>query len=175
MNRKILTGQGCGHFVTFSTYGRRNLLASPRARQVVIGQLGKLAAQGTTGVSGFVIMPDHVHALLWFEDDAKLPQTMQTWKSASAHWLKVLYREISPAILTEITVTRNGRKTVSFWQRHYYDFNVASEDKAREKLEYMHHNPVKKGLCARPEDWIWGSARWYVLHRSVGVNIEPGF
>ena len=50
MARKIFTGQGSGHFVTFGTLGRRSLLASPRARQVVISQLGKLAGQGRVKV-----------------------------------------------------------------------------------------------------------------------------
>ena len=39
-----------------------------------------------------------------------------------------------------------------FWQVHYYDFNVWSEQKRVEKLRYIHRNPVKRGLVERPED-----------------------
>ena len=39
-----------------------------------------------------------------------------------------------------------------FWQRRFYDFNVWSEQKFREKLEYMHANPVKRGLVLHPKD-----------------------
>ena len=81
MRKRTLVGGGCGHFVTFSTLGRRHLLATPRARQIVISHLGKLADEGRVHVSGFVIMPDHVHAVLWFHDDRDLSEVMKVWKA----------------------------------------------------------------------------------------------
>ena len=50
-------------------------------------------------------------------------------------------------------------------QAGFYDFNVFAEDKAREKLQYMHNNPVRKGPVANAVEWCYGSARWYLLHR----------
>jgi hypothetical protein len=44
-----------------------------------------------------------------------------------------------------------------FWQKRYYDFNVLTGAKFVEKLRYIHRNPVKNGLCQRPEDWKWSS------------------
>jgi len=58
------------------------------------------------------------------------------------------------------------------WQPKYYAFNVFSEAKAREKLDYMHNNPVKAGLVENPCDWLYSSARWYLMGRSVGVAIS---
>jgi REP element-mobilizing transposase RayT len=49
----------------------------------------------------------------------------------------------------------------AFWQRRFYDFNVWSKKKRVEKLNYMHMNPVKRGLAARPEDWPWSSYSFY--------------
>ena len=46
-----------------------------------------------------------------------------------------------------------------------------SDDKVREKLIYMHENPVRAGLVARPCDWPFSSARYYEQGRSVGVPI----
>ena len=48
-----------------------------------------------------------------------------------------------------------------FWQRRYYDFNVYSDQKVTEKLQYMHWNPVKRGLIAAPELWRWSSYRTF--------------
>ena len=59
------------------------------------------------------------------------------------------------------------------WQPRYYDFNVYSPKMARQKLEYMHFNPVRAGLVEKPEDWLHGSARWYLLKKPVGVLIDP--
>ena len=58
------------------------------------------------------------------------------------------------------------RSYAPFWQPRYYDFNVFREQKLIEKLDYMHQNPVQRGLVARPEDWKWSSA----LHYSTGKN-----
>jgi putative transposase len=37
-----------------------------------------------------------------------------------------------------------------FWQKRYYDHNVRGHRSFVEKLRYIHRNPVKRGLCARP-------------------------
>src|SRR5262249_4005016 len=55
------------------------------------------------------------------------------------------------------------------WQPKYYAFNVSSEKKVVEKLNYMHENPVRAGLVERAIDWLWSSARWYDSRRSVGL------
>jgi hypothetical protein len=55
-----------------------------------------------------------------------------------------------------------------FWQKRYYDFNVWSAAKEREKLRYMHRNPVKRGLAASPEQWKWSSFRFYA-HGQPGL------
>jgi len=48
-----------------------------------------------------------------------------------------------------------------FWQRRFYGFNVYSAKKRREKLEYMHRNPVTRGLVKDPKDWVWSSYSSY--------------
>ena len=49
------------------------------------------------------------------------------------------------------------------WQRRFYDMNIWSEKKRLEKLNYMHNNPVKRGLVAEPGDWPWSSWKFYHL------------
>ena len=48
-----------------------------------------------------------------------------------------------------------------FWQRRFYDFNVWSFKKKNEKLNYMHFNPVKRGLVRHPKEWLWSSYAFY--------------
>ena len=59
-----------------------------------------------------------------------------------------------------------------FWQPRYYDFNVHSQDKPGEKLNYMHRNPVKRGLVDKPEDWPWSSYQHYATGKQGAVEIE---
>jgi putative transposase len=50
-----------------------------------------------------------------------------------------------------------GEPPRAFWQARFYDFNVYSKRKKTEKLNYMHANPVIRGLVKHPRDWRWSS------------------
>jgi len=58
------------------------------------------------------------------------------------------------------------------WQAKFYDFNVESDHKLNEKLDYMHANPVIAGLAEYSSDWLWSSARFYEQGQGVGVNLS---
>lgn len=163
--RKIYDTEGHAQFVTFSCYKRRRLLDPDLCKRIVIGVLGSQLAKQNGVCIGFVIMPDHVHALVWFHEIEQLSNFVQVWKQRTSVQIKQQYtgclakyaRAIDPAD--------------PVWTPKYYPFNVFSEMKVFEKLQYMHENPVRAGLVARTVDWPWSSARWYEDGRSVGVPI----
>ena len=53
--------------------------------------------------------------------------------------------------------------TGTVWQHQFWDTFVRKESEIGEYLEYMHYNPVRKGLVAKPEDWVWSSYRNFSL------------
>jgi putative transposase len=59
-----------------------------------------------------------------------------------------------------------------FWQPRFYDFNVFSHEKKKEKLEYMHANPVVRGLVLNPRDWPWSSFSYYAKDDAGLVEID---
>jgi hypothetical protein len=67
---------------------------------------------------------------------------------------------------------RGDRRSEHFWQKRYYDFNIRNHRQFAEKLRYIHRNPVKRGLCERPEDWEWSSFRHYATGIEGRVEIE---
>jgi REP element-mobilizing transposase RayT len=56
-----------------------------------------------------------------------------------------------------------------YWVRNRrgHDMNIWSEEKHIEKINYMHNNPVKRGLVAQRGDWPWSSWRFYDLEDQV--------
>src|SRR6266699_706617 len=60
----------------------------------------------------------------------------------------------------------------TFLAKRYYDFNIRNYPQFVEKLRYIHRNPVKRGLCERPEDWEWSSFRHYAAGCEGRVEIE---
>jgi putative transposase len=152
-------------FVTFSVYKRRRLLDLDHPNRIVLGVLNHLLEAMAGKCVGFVVMPDHLHALLWLPDPREIGRLLHGWKRMSSFRIREWYAQHAPNYFTGFGP---GER---FWQPKSYTFHVYSTAKTLEKLDYMHKNPVKAGLAARAVDWRWSSARWYVQQRSVGVPI----
>lgn len=164
--RRIYDAERHAQFVTFSCYHRRRVLDHPRTRDELVSLMSAKLADYAGICSGFVIMPDHVHAMVWFAEPRVLSRFMKSWKQTSSLLLKRVLRGVAPRYAATIPTTE------PFWQPKYYPFNLYSDSKAREKLQYMHLNPVRAGLVERPADWKWSSARYYEHGEDVGVPIE---
>ena len=67
-----------------------------------------------------------------------------------------------------------GEPLRSFWQARFYDFNVYTEKKLTEKLQYMHENPVKRGLVTHPKDWPWSSWTFYTKRKGFLIRMDLG-
>ena len=141
------------HFVTFSCYRRRPLLDSPSRRALFERALEDARRGYRFFVTGYVVMPEHVHLLISEPERRQLATAIQAMKQSVARRLA-------------------ARSAEPFWQPRYYDFNVWSEHKRIEKLKYMHRNPVKRGLVSRAEDWPWSSFLHYATGREGTVEIE---
>jgi putative transposase len=167
MRERQIHGEGTyAHYVTFSCYKRRKVLDSDRCKQVVIGCLAAQLNRQSGICVGFVLMTDHVHALLWFPEENQISLFMNKWKDVSSVM-------IADACATQFP--RYWQKLPAgdpIWQTRYYDFNVFSAAKLREKLTYMHNNPVRAGLVKEAEAWPWSSARFWTLGKSVGVPLS---
>jgi putative transposase len=139
--------EGHAHFLTFSCYRRRRLLDHDRAKRVVLGVLRSQLARQHGRCVGFVIMPDHVHAVVWFAVPDELSHFMKQWKQRSSVQIKRLVR----SRLIAYSQTFDTKEPV--WQARYYDFRILSDMKFTEKLAYVHDNPVRAGLVVNPCDW----------------------
>ena len=153
-------GQGDLHFVTFSCYRRNALLGTARARDRFVKILDEVRRRHEFRLVGYVVMPEHVHLLLT-EPAKKNPSTiLQVLKQKVARALLKKRRRVTNGQLS-LPFEGNTREEAHFWQRRFYDFNVWSEKKMKEKLEYMHANPVQRKLVEDAEDWPWSSWAHY--------------
>ncbi len=122
--------------------GREPKLASADPRRIFESALERIRQAYELCVYGYVVMPEHVHLLVSEPERGTLAQAVQSLKQGVARRLALRAEE-------------------SFWQARYYDFNVWSERKFKEKLRYIHRNPVTRGLVARAEDSEWSSFHHY--------------
>jgi putative transposase len=154
MPKGLVRFQNCGvfHFITFSCYRREPLLALRGGYSVFEEVLEHIRQRQKFVVAGYVLMPEHVH-LLVNEPEGSLAIAIQLLKQTTSKKLK-------------------RSEEQQFWQRRYYDFNVWTDEKRIEKLRYMHRNPIRRGLAAKPEDWPWSSFNHYATGAVGTVEIE---
>ena len=165
-------GLGHLHFVTFSCYRRLPLLRTDRARNVFARALGVMRERHGFLLVGYVVMPEHVHLLIG-EPARGTPSTvLQALKQRVSRDLREKTRRRSTGQLS-LAFPGADQRLPHFWQARFYDFNVHSAGKRREKLDYMHTNPVKRGLVKNPLAWIWSSATFYVQGVPGLVSIDP--
>jgi REP element-mobilizing transposase RayT len=93
-------------------------------------------------LDSWVIMPNHVHLMLWPLPNHTLSDILKSRKSKTARQANLLL----------------GRTGEPFWQRESYDHWIRSDEEKARIRRYILMNPVKAGLCKTPEDWCWSSA-----------------
>lgn len=143
------------HYLTFSCYHSRRFLEHDKPCRIVLGQLSKRLADREALCLGFVLMPDHLHAMIWLPKPAMLSGFIDAWKTQTSKLIAKFYAANMPKYWNSTGADDR------IWQARYYDFNVLSAAKAEEKLNYMHANPARAGFVERPTDWRWSSAAWY--------------
>jgi REP element-mobilizing transposase RayT len=99
---------------------------------------------------GYVLMPDHWHALIWPSFPLTISGVMKEFK------------EVSSDLFNHRRCTHGN-----FWQPRFWDRFVRHRKEFNERLEYMHLNPVRKGLVSRPEEWSWSSFNNFSLSQST--------
>ncbi len=87
----------------------------------------------------FLLMPDHLHALLMFPRDAAMSDVVRRFKRAAARCQGIE------------------------WQDGYFDHRIRTPAELEKTADYIWRNPVVRGLCARPEEWRWVSAAGQVV------------
>jgi len=158
------------HYLTKSTYRRARLYDSERFRNQWVATLGELPRELGFKIVGYVLMPEHLHALVWPTPEANPSQIMQKLEDRTAVFiLKNLQENLGlpwrRRMLVRVTLPPTVHHHAHFrvWQGKSYDMNIWTAKKVEEKLSYMHNNPVKRGLVKEPGDWPWSSWRYYFL------------
>jgi len=130
------------YFVTSKTKNNIPIFLSSTNAELFIQTLFDCRDRYGFLLLGFVVMPDHFHILIMPKEGYKISSVVQKIKSLFAYKM----REI-------------GIKG-SLWQKSFYDFIVYSEEKCREKLNYIHANPIRKGLVKDLRDYRFSSINY---------------
>jgi putative transposase len=126
------------YFITMCTAPRHaNQLCHPNVAKKILNAAAHYHANGRWHVELFLLMPDHLHALVGIPVTESMNTVIRSWK----HYL--------------------SSKLGISWQRDYFDHRLRNHEGHEEKTAYIRHNPVRAGLVKRPGDWpyVWQPER----------------
>lgn len=151
--------EGHIHFITTSCYHRKPFFSKPWTRKIVIDAIDQTRIKKKFLFIGYVIMPEHVHFLV-------VPNLGETISNT----VKSIKWNTSICLLRELR--KRGMEEKILWQSRFYDFNIITQKKLYEKLEYCHKNPVTRNLVQSPGEWIHSSYLNYENNDDGVIRID---
>lgn len=173
--RKALDEPGHAHFLTYSCLRCWPLLSSDRIRHWVVEGMEETRRRLDVALWAYVIMPEHVHLLLFPESECPMRRVLAALKrGVSKRARSYLIETGQHDWLERLTIRHPSRTVFRFWQPGGgYDHNIWKQRTLREVVGYIHANPVRRGLVESPEDWYWSSARFWTGEKSVPIAMDP--
>jgi putative transposase len=159
-------------YVTFCTHRKIRLLKSDLFKQYVIDSINEAREIFKFKLFGYVLMPEHVHLMVWPMPGSKIGEIIGFIKMDSAKKMMIKLREIDSKVLPKLLVIRNRLERYVIWQRRCFDFNCLNEEIMWEKINYSHNNPVRRGLVESPDQWLWSSYRNYHEMDDIKIKID---
>jgi putative transposase len=166
--------EGDAHHLTFSCFHHIPLFSRDRSCQWMLDALTLGQEQEKYDLWAYVIMPEHVHVVLWPHENIKISQILTTLKQSVSKRAILWLKQNAPAYLSRMEdIQPNGSRIHRFWQRGGgYDRNLRSVADIYEKIEYIHNNPVRRRLVTQPENWPWSSCHAWQSGENIPIAID---
>ena len=160
--------QSQAYFFTFQVVGWADIFTRQVYRDIILESLSYCRSKRSLNVYAYVIMSNHIHAILQsgcndlsgtvrdfkkFTSKAILKEVKTNPKESRKEWLALVFR---------YHAKYNKRNAGNqFWTHDNHAVELDTDAKYQSRLEYIHHNPVRAGLVEKPEDYLYSSARIY--------------
>lgn len=146
-HRKAWNEFGHSHFLTFSTYQRHQYLLDERICDLLADRITRACLELDYAVLAYVFMPDHVHLLVHpLNESYDISKFLQKIKQGPSRIAK-----------------NRGWIDTDLWEPGGgFDRNVFTPKVRQNTIDYIHQNPVRKGLVEEAWAYRWSSANWYL-------------
>ena len=159
---KFLAEDPCPYFITGTTVNWLPLFGNPDIAAILLDSLRYLVENQPITLFGYVIMENHLHLMASARD---LSGEIGKFKSFTARKSIDYYLERNHRfILKQLAFYKLEHKTdrpYQFWQEGSHPQRIENAAVMKQKLDYLHENPVRRGYVDLPEHWRYSSARDY--------------
>ena len=150
------------HFFTCTVVGWLPVFTRPDAVQIILDSWRFLHDNARLTLYGYVVMENHLHLIASAED---LARQVADFKAFTARQIiDLLQKRGERLLLSQLRFFKDRRRTdreYQLWHEESHPQMIQGEDMMRQKLEYMHNNPVRRGYVADPTHWRYSSAADY--------------
>jgi len=173
-SRFRVTSETNTYFITISTHLWVPILFNETVFQIIVDSLKYGQAHKELRLHSYVIMPNHLHAIISHDEYNQIPHIVRDFKRHTSQAIKNYLSDLGKfSQLFWIKLFHNKERGQNrIWQEGYHPVGIKSQTFFDEKLAYIHHNPVKKGFVEKPEDWKYSSARNYLLGDDSLIKID---
>ncbi|MFN8251185.1 MAG: transposase [Ferruginibacter sp.] len=147
-------------FYTATIYEWKPLLLDAQYKQIIIASLQFMVKEKRLLLYAFVIMNNHIHLIWQPLPGYSLYDIQASFMKYTGQQLKRLLSKSGNPMLDEFKANRSDRE-YQIWKRESLSTELFTPAVFNQKLEYIHNNPVKAGLCKYPEEYHYSSARFY--------------
>lgn len=160
--RYTITDNSAPHFLTFTILNWLAIFTRPGTVQIILDALLWRQTRREVKVYGYVILENHMHCILQAPD---LRQQVHDFKAFTAkEILRYLEEHKAQRLLEQLSFFKKAYKTdahYQFWEEGSHPQLIQNEETLRQKLDYIHLNPVKRGYVEDAVHWRYSSARNY--------------
>ena len=165
MERYRIRPDAAVYFVTYSVVEWLPVFVSEAACRIVTDSLNYCDQHKGFCTNAFVIMPTHIHAIVFDHDfdSTRLVASLADFRKFTGRSLSDFCSCHMPKCFAE-TLRRaaTSDRERRFWQPSRHPEAIETEKFWKQKLDYLHENPCRKGLVARAHYWRFSSATHYV-------------
>jgi REP element-mobilizing transposase RayT len=153
------------HFFTATINKWQFVLESNEIKNIIINSLQFMVKDKRVKVFAFVIMNNHMHILWQINPPHILQNVQRDFLKFTGQKIKFYLVDNNMPIINELIVNHHDR-LYKIWQSNSFSIELWSQSVFLQKMEYIHYNPVRAGLCSIPEDYKYSSASYYELNYS---------
>lgn len=129
--------------------------------EIVSSSLQFVSEKYKVKILGYVFMPNHIHLILFLDEPQHLSSFMRDFKKYSSTQIrKQLEKENRSDLVSKMLYEKDGHK-FKVWKDRFDDFHIEQSKSLEIKLNYIHENPVRKGMVENASDYLYSSAGYY--------------
>lgn len=176
-NRNKYEAYGNVFFCTTTIVGFIEIFDRYPLCKLLIDDIAFYQNRGDYCLLAYVIMPNHFHLVVKTNNDVTISQCIGNLKRISSRHINAWLdqnRETSFLTQLEDCARQEPAKDCRIWKPRFDSLVITQEKTLRQKIEYIHNNPVKAGLVFKPDEWRYSSARNYRAGRNPFLPANNG-